>query len=46
MIVKENQPQAGRYRAGLYAPAVGNRQATARTVDLGHGRIEQRNHDQ
>jgi len=44
MIVKENQPQ-------LYAdielvftlPPAGDRQETARTVDIGHGRIEQRN---
>jgi predicted transposase YbfD/YdcC len=44
MIVKEHQP---RLRADielvLTLPPVGDRQATARTVDLGHGRIEQRN---
>ena len=44
MIVKENQP---RLRADIELvftlPPVGDRQATARTVDLGHGRIEQRN---
>ena len=44
MIVKENQPQL---RADIELvftlPPVGDRQATARTVDLGHGRIEQRN---
>lgn len=44
MIVKENQPQ-------LYAdielvftlPPPGDQQPSARTVDIGHGRIEQRN---
>jgi predicted transposase YbfD/YdcC len=44
MIVKENQP---RLRADielvLTLPPVGDHEATARTVDLGHGRIEQRN---
>src|SRR5215813_5739795 len=44
MIVKENQP---RLRAdialGFTLPPVGDRQATARTVDLGHGRSAQRN---
>jgi predicted transposase YbfD/YdcC len=44
MIVKENQPQL---RADIELvftlPPVGDHQATARTVDLGHGRIEQRN---
>jgi hypothetical protein len=44
MIVKENQPQL---RADIELvftlPPVGDRQATARTVALGHGRIEQRN---
>ncbi|HEY5870243.1 MAG TPA: ISAs1 family transposase, partial [Candidatus Tectomicrobia bacterium] len=44
MIVKENQPHL---RADIELvftlPPVGDRQATARTVDLGHGRIEQRN---
>jgi predicted transposase YbfD/YdcC len=44
MIVKENQP---RLRADIELvftlPPVGDRQDTARTVDIGHGRIEQRN---
>jgi predicted transposase YbfD/YdcC len=44
MIVKENQP---RLRADIELvftlPPVGDRQETARTIDLGHGRIEQRN---
>ena len=44
MIVKENQP---RLRADIELvftlPPVGDRQDTARTVDSGHGRIEQRN---
>jgi predicted transposase YbfD/YdcC len=44
MIVKENQPQL---RADIELvftlPPIGDRQGTARTVDLGHGRIEQRN---
>ena len=44
MIVKENQPQL---RADIELvftlPPMGDRQDTARTVDLGHGRIEQRN---
>ena len=44
MIVKENQPQL---RADLELvftlPPAGDRQETARTVDIGHGRIEQRN---
>jgi predicted transposase YbfD/YdcC len=44
MIVKENQP---RLRADIELvftlPPVGDRQETARTVDIGHGRIEQRN---
>ena len=44
MIVKENQP---RLRADialvLTLPPVGDRQETARTIDMGHGRIEQRN---
>src|SRR5919197_4131804 len=44
MIVKENQPQL---RADIELvfrlPPVGDRQATAQTVDIGHGRIEQRN---
>jgi predicted transposase YbfD/YdcC len=44
MIVKDNQPQL---RADIELvftlPPVGDRQETARTVDIGHGRIEQRN---
>jgi predicted transposase YbfD/YdcC len=44
MTVKENQPQL---RADIELVftllPVGDRQATARTVDIGHGRIEQRN---
>ena len=44
MIVKENQPQL---RADIELvftlPPIGDRQETAQTVDLGHGRIEQRN---
>src|SRR5262249_20943206 len=44
MIVKENQPHL---RADIelvfMLPPVDDCQATARTVDLGHGRIEQRN---
>jgi len=44
MIVKENQPQL---RADIelvfMLPPAGDRQETARTVDSGHGRIEQRN---
>ncbi len=44
MIVKENQPQL---RADLELvftlPPAGDRQERARTVDIGHGRIEQRN---
>ena len=44
MIVKENQPQL---RAAIELvftlPPAGDRQETARTVDSGHGRIEQRN---
>ena len=44
MIVKENQPQL---RADIELvftlPPSGDHQATAQTVDLGHGRIEQRN---
>ena len=43
MIVKENQPQL---RADIELvftlPPIGDRQDTAWTVDLGHGRIEQR----
>ena len=44
MIVKENQPQL---RADIELvftlPPIDDRQATAHTVDIGHGRIEQRN---
>lgn len=44
MIVKENQAQL---RADIELvftlPPAGDRQETARTVDIGHGRIEQRN---
>jgi predicted transposase YbfD/YdcC len=44
MIVKENQPQL---RADIELvftlPPIGDRQDTAQTIDLGHGRIEQRN---
>jgi predicted transposase YbfD/YdcC len=43
MIVKDNQP---RLRADIalvfMLPPAGDRQDTARTVDIGHGRIEQR----
>jgi predicted transposase YbfD/YdcC len=43
MIVKENQPQL---RADIELvftlPPAGDRQESARTVDIGHGRIEQR----
>ena len=46
MIVKENQPQL-RADADIELvftlPPAGDRQETARTVDIGHGRIEQRN---
>ena len=44
MIVKENQPQLRADIALVFAlPPAGDRQETARTVDIGHGRIEQRN---
>ena len=44
MTVKENQPQLRADIALLFTlPPVGDRQETARTVDIGHGRIEQRN---
>jgi hypothetical protein len=44
MIVKENQPQLRADIALVFTlPPVGDRQAPARTVDLGHGRLEQRN---
>jgi predicted transposase YbfD/YdcC len=44
MTVKENQPQLRADIALVFTlPPVGDQQATARTVDIGHGRIEQRN---
>jgi len=44
MIVKDNQPQLRADIELVFAlPPAGDRQATARTVDIGHGRIEQRN---
>ena len=44
MIVKENQPQLRADVELVFTlPPRGDCQATARTVDLGHGRIEQRN---
>ena len=44
MIVKENQPQVRADMELVFTlPPLGDRPATARTVDLGHGRIEQRN---
>jgi predicted transposase YbfD/YdcC len=44
MIVKENQPQLRADIALVFThPPIGDQQDTARTVDLGHGRIEQRN---
>ena len=44
MIVKDNQPQLRADIALVFAlPPAGDRQETARTVDIGHGRIEQRN---
>jgi predicted transposase YbfD/YdcC len=44
MTVKENQPQLRADIELLFTlPPVGDRQETARTVDIGHGRIEQRN---
>ena len=44
MIVKEHQPQLRAAIALVFTlPPVGDRQATAQTVDIGHGRIEQRN---
>ena len=44
MIVKENQPRLRADIALVFTlPPVGDRQDTARTVDIGHGRIEQRN---
>jgi predicted transposase YbfD/YdcC len=44
MTVKEHQPQLRADIALIFTlPPVGDRQETARTVDIGHGRIEQRN---
>ena len=44
MIVKANQPHLRADIALVFTlPPVGDRQATAQTVDLGHGRLEQRN---
>ena len=44
MIVKDNQPQLRAAIELVFArPPTGDRQETARTVDIGHGRIEQRN---
>jgi len=44
MIVKDNQPQLRDDIELVFAlPPAGDRQETARTVDIGHGRIEQRN---
>ncbi len=44
MIVKENQPRLRADIALVFTlPPVGDRQETARTRDIGHGRIEQRN---
>jgi DDE family transposase len=44
MIVKENQPQLRADSELVFTlPPVGDHQAMTRTVDLGHGRIEQRN---
>ena len=44
MIVQENQPQRRADIALVFPlPPVGDRQATARTVALGHGRIAPRN---
>jgi predicted transposase YbfD/YdcC len=44
MIVKDNQPQLRADIALVFTlPPAGDRQETARTVDIGHGRIEQRN---
>src|SRR6266571_4987978 len=44
MIVKDNQPQLRADIELVFAlPPVGDRQESARTVDIGHGRIEQRN---
>src|SRR5256884_5375333 len=44
MIVKDNQPQLRADIELVFAlPPAGDRQEGARTVDIGHGRIEQRN---
>jgi Transposase DDE domain len=44
MIVKDNQPQLRADIELVFAlPPAGDRQEPARTVDIGHGRIEQRN---
>ena len=44
MIVKENQPRLlADIELVFTLPPLGDRQDTARTVDIGHGRIEQRN---
>src|SRR5262249_17727904 len=44
MTVKENQPQLRADIELIFTlPPVGGRQEAARTVDIGHGRIEQRN---
>jgi len=44
MIVKENQPQLHADIALVFTlPPAGDQQPSARTVDIGHGRIEQRN---
>jgi predicted transposase YbfD/YdcC len=44
MTVKENQPQLRADIELIFTlPPVGDRQETAHTVDIGHGRIEQRN---
>lgn len=44
MIVKDNQPQLRADIEWVFTlPPAGDRQESARTVDIGHGRIEQRN---
>ena len=44
MIVKDNQPQLRSDIELVFTlPPAGDRQESARTVDMGHGRIEQRN---
>jgi len=44
MIVKDNQPQLrADIELAFTLPPIGDRQDTVRTVDIGHGRIEQRN---